>query len=222
MTNDLETAAQEVAARDTTFDNVIPERLWVLTRTSPDRKYIKIYIEINGIEKEVDSIYVGSYDGIISNAHNLTWILENAHMQKRIEELEEEQKKERDWSSKYQDILINSNCRLAKDLQEIERHGGNPALIVKLQDKLRMLEIRYVQDIKKEREISKLLEEALSFYADYMNYSVDYDTSQNGFSRRCVLYSDIEERNEATGLAGRRARATLAEVQKLRGVTSPA
>lgn len=49
-------------------------------------------------------------------------------------------------------------------------------------------------------------EKALEFYANYMNYSVDYDTSNNGFSRRCILYSDIEERNEATGLAGKRAR----------------
>jgi hypothetical protein len=58
------------------------------------------------------------------------------------------------------------------------------------------------------------LAKALEFYADYMNYSVDYDTSQNGFSRRCVLYKDIEERNEATGLAGQRARAALAEYRK--------
>ncbi len=47
----------------------------------------------------------------------------------------------------------------------------------------------------------------LEFYGDYMNYSIDYDTSQNGFTRRCILYSDIEERNEASGLAGKRARA---------------
>ena len=54
------------------------------------------------------------------------------------------------------------------------------------------------------------LEVALGFYADYMNYSIDYDTSNHGFSRRCILYSDIEERNAATGLAGKRARQALA------------
>lgn len=68
-----------------------------------------------------------------------------------------------------------------------------------------------------ENEALEVAVEALEFYGDYMNYSVDYDTSQNGFSRRCVLYSDIEERNEATGLAGRKAREALAEISRLRG-----
>ena len=55
--------------------------------------------------------------------------------------------------------------------------------------------------------------EVLKYYADYMNYSVDHDTSGMGFSRRCILYGDIEERNEATGLAGRRARESQSEVR---------
>jgi len=55
------------------------------------------------------------------------------------------------------------------------------------------------------------LRAALQYYADYMNYSVDYDTSDNGFVRRCVLYGDIEERNESSGLAGRRARTALSQ-----------
>lgn len=61
------------------------------------------------------------------------------------------------------------------------------------------------------RKKADRLVQALEFYADYMNYSLDYETSGNGFSRRCILYSDIEERNEATGLAGRRAREALQE-----------
>lgn len=56
------------------------------------------------------------------------------------------------------------------------------------------------------------LVEALKFYADYMNYSIDSDTSEMGFTRRCVLYKDIEERNEVSGLAGYRARQTLKEL----------
>jgi len=60
-------------------------------------------------------------------------------------------------------------------------------------------------------EENEKLRAALEFYADYMNYSIDYDTSNHGFSRRCILYSDIEERNAATGLAGKRARQALAE-----------
>lgn len=132
---DLETAAREVAARDTTFDNVIPERLWVLTRTSPDRKYIKIYIEVNGIEKEVDSIYVGSYDGIISNAHNLTWILSAAHMQKRIDELEGELKRLRFDKDNLSDSFFK--------LQQSASDG-----VLSLEDQL-----------TKERQISKMLED---------------------------------------------------------------
>jgi hypothetical protein len=69
---------------------------------------------------------------------------------------------------------------------------------------------------KLQRE-NQILREALKFYADYINYSVDYDTSQNGFSRRCVLYKDIEERNEATGLAGRTAREALKAADAVRG-----
>lgn len=63
-------------------------------------------------------------------------------------------------------------------------------------------------------EVERLRSE-LSFYADYMNYSIDYDTSNHGFSRRCILYSDIEEKNEATGLAGKRARQALSEPSPL-------
>lgn len=53
------------------------------------------------------------------------------------------------------------------------------------------------------------LRETLKFYADYMNYCIDYETNHNGFTRICILYKDIEERNEVTGLAGKRARAAL-------------
>lgn len=58
--------------------------------------------------------------------------------------------------------------------------------------------------------------EALKFYGNYMNYSIDYDTSNNGFSRRCILYSDIEERNEVSGLAGMRARKAIKEIEAMR------
>jgi hypothetical protein len=66
---------QQVAARDTTFDGVIPERLWISTRTTQDRKYILVIAEINGIEKEIDRIYVGNYDGILSSSTQLTWVI---------------------------------------------------------------------------------------------------------------------------------------------------
>lgn len=66
---------------------------------------------------------------------------------------------------------------------------------------------------EQDKEKIEKLVKALEFYADYMNYSADYETSQNGFSRRCILYSDIEERNEATGLAGKKARQALEELR---------
>lgn len=68
---------QQVAARDTTFDNIIPERIWINHRSSSCRKYIVWYLEINGIEKEMSRFYVGSYDGILSESHQLSWILKN-------------------------------------------------------------------------------------------------------------------------------------------------
>ena len=61
---------------------------------------------------------------------------------------------------------------------------------------------------ERDARIEKLVE-ALKYYADPMNYSIDYDTSEMGFSRRCILYGDIEQRNEASGLAGERARKAL-------------
>lgn len=57
------------------------------------------------------------------------------------------------------------------------------------------------------------LVEALKFYAEQKSYSTDYDTSENGFIRRCVLYGDIEELNQSFGVAGMRARQALKELE---------
>lgn len=70
---------QQVAERDTTFDNVVPERLWISTRTTPDGKHIRVIVEINGIEKELERIYVGGYDGVLSSSTQLTWVLNQAN-----------------------------------------------------------------------------------------------------------------------------------------------
>lgn len=64
-------------------------------------------------------------------------------------------------------------------------------------------------------ELLERAKEVLRYYGNYMNYSVDYDTSQMGFSRRCILYGDIEQRNEMTGLAGMRARKALKDLAAL-------
>lgn len=74
-----------------------------------------------------------------------------------------------------------------------------------------------IERIKEDRDQAlarlKVAESALEFYADPMNYSVDYDTSQNGVSRRVILYSDQEERNECSSIAGKRAREALKQIR---------
>lgn len=71
--------------------------------------------------------------------------------------------------------------------------------------------------VQRQAELLERCKEVLRYYGNHMNYSVDYDTSQMGFSRRCILYGDIEQRNEATGLAGMRARAALKDLAALGG-----
>ena len=76
MTDTKREATQEVAARDTTFDGITPKTAWVSLRTSPDRKYIVWYLDINGIEKEMGRFYVHSYDGILSHSQNLSMLIQ--------------------------------------------------------------------------------------------------------------------------------------------------
>lgn len=76
MTDTKSEATQEVAARDTTFDGIIPKTAWISHRTSPDRKYIVWYLDINGIEKEMGRFYVHSYDGILSHSQNLPMLIQ--------------------------------------------------------------------------------------------------------------------------------------------------
>lgn len=59
--------------------------------------------------------------------------------------------------------------------------------------------------------------EALKFYAEWMSYSMDWDTSDRGVSRRVILYSDQEEINEATIIAGKRAREALQKIEAMKG-----
>ena len=68
----------EVAARDTTFDDIIPERLWIgVTNCNGDGK-LQIIVEINGIQKTIWSMkpsYAEVTEGLISEFHNLSWVL---------------------------------------------------------------------------------------------------------------------------------------------------
>jgi len=67
------------------------------------------------------------------------------------------------------------------------------------------------------REQLRVAVEALKFYAERMSYSMDWDTSDRGVSRRVILYSDQEEINEATIIAGKRAREALQKIEAMKG-----
>jgi hypothetical protein len=66
------------AARDTTFDGITPERVW-LTFNNIDRKgYLTVKIEVNGISKIVREFYIAGLhpnEGVECSSHNLTWLL---------------------------------------------------------------------------------------------------------------------------------------------------
>src|SRR6185312_15152756 len=65
----------EVACRDTTFDGVLPKRVWLCYNNRKQAgKGLVISIEINGIEKELNN-FVYPNDGFHLGSHNLTWIL---------------------------------------------------------------------------------------------------------------------------------------------------
>jgi hypothetical protein len=74
----------------------------------------------------------------------------------------------------------------------------------------------YYRVIEKTPEVVRKLEcfdelvEALEFYANEMNYSVDdYQGISGEMRKRCVLYKDLEERNDVYSYAGKLARETL-------------
>lgn len=54
--------------------------------------------------------------------------------------------------------------------------------------------------------------ECIAWYAEPSNYSIDYDTS-GLVTRRVILFRDQEEINEATTVAGQRARKALEEIK---------
>ena len=56
--------------------------------------------------------------------------------------------------------------------------------------------------------------DALQFYANEMNYSVDdYYGISGEMRKRCVLYKDCEERNDVYSYAGKLARSVLKELR---------
>lgn len=81
-------------------------------------------------------------------------------------------------------------------------------------DEIHVIEFSAYQDLQSKLEKAeaenKRLREALEFYANEMNYSIDdYRGVSGEMIKRCVLYSDCEERNEFSSYAGRLARKAL-------------
>lgn len=71
-----------------------------------------------------------------------------------------------------------------------------------------------IEKLKKQNEIMR---EALSFYANEMNYSIDdYRGISGEMINRCILYTDCEERNDVYIYAGIRARQALKDVEGVR------
>jgi wyosine [tRNA(Phe)-imidazoG37] synthetase (radical SAM superfamily) len=117
----------------------------------------------------------------------------------------EENKKTMEFRKYLHGSDIDSLIRLLESVQ---------AENAELREKLNTLNAHDKSFMRVSVENSKLkkrieaLREALKFYGEKMNYSVDHETS-DCISRRVILYSDQEEINEFTIVAGRRAREAL-------------
>lgn len=69
---------------------------------------------------------------------------------------------------------------------------------------------------KKLKEQNEIMREALEFYGNEINYSIDdYSGISGEMITRCILYSDCEERNDVYRYAGLRARQALAKVEAI-------
>lgn len=68
--------------------------------------------------------------------------------------------------------------------------------------------------LEKEIESHQKTAQALAFYANPMNYSLDdYRGVSGEMLTRCILYSDIEEINDISRIAGKLARARMSEMK---------
>lgn len=67
------------AARDTTFDGIKPEKMWLwLCFRNKKPNHLDVILELNGIQKVIRRFYIPGLDpndGCLSESHNLTWIL---------------------------------------------------------------------------------------------------------------------------------------------------
>lgn len=68
------------AARDTTFDGIKPERVWIRFGNYDRDGYLTVTLEINGIDKVIREFYIpglASDEGVLSESHNLSWIVKD-------------------------------------------------------------------------------------------------------------------------------------------------
>lgn len=79
MSHSSQSAAdQQVAARDTTFDGIVPERVWLSFHNTKRKGYLTVTLEVNGIEKVINELYIPGLDldeGICCESQNLTWLV---------------------------------------------------------------------------------------------------------------------------------------------------
>lgn len=105
---------------------------------------------------------------------------------------------------------------LAGDL--LHKHPGQGPLVWQ-SSLVPMIEKKHYDALLAENQKLKsenaVLREAVEFYGEEMNYSVDdYYGVSGEMRKRCVLYNDCEERNDVYSYAGQRAREALAKVGK--------
>ena len=70
--------SEQPAARDTTFDNIKPEQLWLDFSNTRREGYLSVILSINGIEMVIEEFYIPGLslnEGITLCGRNLTWIL---------------------------------------------------------------------------------------------------------------------------------------------------
>lgn len=67
----------QIASRDTTFDNIKPETMWISFSNVKKKGYLTVDLSINGIEKELTSFYINGLspsEGMTLESCNLSWV----------------------------------------------------------------------------------------------------------------------------------------------------
>jgi hypothetical protein len=91
----------------------------------------------------------------------------------------------------------------------------NGRISKKLCEKVFVSRIRELESkLKAQQELIHIMKEALEFYANEMNWSLDDYYGISGQMRsRVIMYKDSDERNDCYQYAGSRARLALAKLE---------